>query len=355
MRFDIASKAFTCEHCGSSFTLEQMNEAFPDDDAGSMWKAASENTQGQTAHSRVSHGENAAARVKIHICPACAAELLTDSETQAAGTCAYCGNPVTISERLLAGDNLPSRLIPFMITREQAHAVFAGKAKRKPLMPIEFKAKCKPEAFKSVYVPFMLFDAGCSANITARCEMVTTWSDRNYNYTKTDTYEARRSGAMDFAGVPVDASDKIDDDGMQAVEPFDMSGIAPFSLKYLSGHVAESPTTKEALLSDALYKRVKPAAEQSLMNTVWGYDRVSLTDSHVSVDSAASEYVMFPVWIFSAKYKERDYLFSINGQTGKFEGKFPVDWKSAGRLFLKLAMAIFGVIFVGLEVCLWAS
>jgi hypothetical protein len=334
-----------------------MNKAFPDDEDGSLWKSVVENAAqtGSVEQRWVSQSETKEAQVKIHICPACAAELLTDSETQASGTCAYCGNPVTISDRLLSADNLPSRLIPFKITREQAFGIFHEKTKRKPLMPSEFKAKCKPGLFNSVYVPFMLYDAGCSANITARCENITTWSDSDYDYTKTDTYEARRSGSMDFSGVPVDASDKIDDEGMQAVEPFDLNEITPFSLKYLSGHMAEAPTTKDEALTDTLNGRLKSASERSLLDTVWGYDRVSLSDSSVAVNSVTSEYVMFPVWTLSAKYKQRDYIYSVNGQTGKFEGKFPVDLKSAGLLFLKIALAVFGAVFIGLEVFLWLS
>ena len=358
VRYDITSKTFKCERCASIYTLDKMNEAFPDGEAGdNLWNEVQKETQAKKEFEKtdVFKSDIKEAVVKVYHCPFCGAQLMADSETLAAAQCAFCKTPVTISERLLSGESLPSRVIPFKITRDEAFAIYQGKMKNKPLLPVVFKGNVTPWDLKAVYIPFRLYDAECSAAITAVCENVTSWSDKYYNYTKTDTYEARRYGGMSFAQVPEDMSEKIDDDRMMEIEPFNMREITPFSAKYLSGHFAEAPTTKESDMQNSLFRRLKPAAEQTMLNTISGYDNVSLSSSDVSVDRAESEYVMLPAWMFLTTFKGKEYLFAINGQTGKFAGELPVDWKHASFLLLNLAIITFILVFIGLEAYLWVS
>ena len=69
--------------------------------------------------------------------------------------------------------------------------------------------------------------------------MVTSWSDSNYNYTKTDHYRLFRSGSVGFANIPVDGSKKADDAYMEAVEPFCYDDAVEFNGAYLSGYMAD--------------------------------------------------------------------------------------------------------------------
>ena len=35
-----------------------------------------------------------------------------------------------------------------------------------------------------------------------------------------------------------------------------------------------------------------------------------------------------PCWMLNTKYKGKNYIFAMNGQTGRFVGDLPVDWKA---------------------------
>ena len=353
VRFDIASSTFKCDRCASPYTLEEMNNAFPDDEQESLWKKASETADGKEAEiSEIYTAEDKEISVAAYNCHLCGAELMADSDTLAAAFCAFCKTPVTISERLMSAKNMPNRVIPFKITKEEAFELFKRKAEDKPLLPRAFRLKAVFKELKSVYVPFRLYDAECSASVTATCKKTTKWEDSNYSYTQVDTYMVRRSGAMEFEKLPTDVSDKIDDEAMQEIEPYETSELTPFSKKYLSGHYAESPTTKEENVIEAMRRRVRWAAETTLLDTVRGYDSVSLDSSSFSLDKAASEYVMLPVWMFVARYKGKDHIFTINGQTGKVSGRLPVDWSRAVIPCLKWALIGFVVVFAILEASL---
>ena len=119
------------------------------------------------------------------------------------------------------------------------------------------------------------------------------------------------------------------------------------------GHFAEAPTSNQQSLYNSVFSRLKPAAQSVLLGTVSGYDSVRLTYGNTAIDELSSEYVMFPVWMLTAKYKGKDMNYTINGQTGKFTGKFPVDWKRAASLFGIISAIIFLAIVIGWELWLW--
>ncbi|MDR2751721.1 MAG: hypothetical protein LBC41_13770 [Clostridiales bacterium] len=353
LRYGIAEKAFVCEHCSAAFSFEEMLKAYPEDESGAIWAAANERAKDRNDYEtkRILNGETEE-DISVCTCPSCGAEILSDSETQASGNCALCGNPVTITERLLSGETLPSRLIPFKLAKGQAGEILKNILKNKPLLPREFMKAAKEEKLNSVYVPFFLFDADCSASITARCVNTSHWSDSDYRYTKTDVYEARRSGAMSFAGIPLDASEKMDDGDMRAMEPFDMKDLQAFSSKYLSGHSAEAPTSKLKDLEGNACAKLRPAAQAALLKTATGYDSVTLESGSSTIDTLKSEYVMLPVWTIRASHKGKDFAFSINGQTGKFTGSLPVDWKRAWTIFGIAFASVFMAMIIVWEVAL---
>ena len=73
------------------------------------------------------------------------------------------------------------------------------------------------------------------------------------------------------------------------------------------------------------------------------------------MDKAASEYVMFPVWMFVSKFQDKDYFFAINGQNGTMSGRLPLDSSRAWILFIELALIVFVIVFLGFEAYLWVS
>ena len=48
------------------------------------------------------------------------------------------------------------------------------------------------------------------------------------------------------------------------------------------------------------------------------------------------KYALFPVWLLSTQWKGENYLFAMNGQTGKLIGDLPIDAK---RLWAYLGLA----------------
>ena len=64
------------------------------------------------------------------------------------------------------------------------------------------------------------------------------------------------------------------------------------------------------------------------------------------------KYALYPVWILNTSWNGKNYLFAMNGQTGKFVGDLPVDNAASVKWFLGLTAGI-GAAAFGLLSLLW--
>lgn len=76
------------------------------------------------------------------------------------------------------------------------------------------------------------------------------------------------------------------------------------------------------------------------MRDVIGYDTVTPTGGDVHTVREDVKYAMMPVWMLSTKWKDQNYLFAMNAQTGKLVGDLPVDPMRYNLLRLAVAGGI---------------
>jgi len=275
--------------------------------------------------------------MRSYVCPSCGAELLCDVTT-AATSCPYCGNPTVVPGQF-ADTRKPDYVIPFKVDKDAAVAALKQHYKGKPLLPGSFASENHLEEVKGVYVPFWLFDGEATANVTfaaTRSRVHTTASER---ITTTEHYRVERSGKVSFEKVPVDGSTKMPDSHMDAIEPFDYAQMEPFSMAYLPGFLADKYDVDADSCADRAQERCRNSAIAAMEETVTGYSSCSVQHADVQIRQNDTHYALLPVWLLSTKWQEKNYLFAMNGQTGKLIGDLPV---SKGKLALWF-VALFAV------------
>jgi len=199
-------------------------------------------------------------------CPSCGAEITGDN-TLGSTVCPYCGQ-ATIVKSQFEGTLRPDYIIPFKIDKKAAMKAFEENFKKAPFLPDEFKNKKKIEEMAGVYVPFWMFDCDCDAAISYNAERVTSWSDSDYTYTKTDFYKLFRAGSVGFANIPVDGSKKADDAYMEAVEPFNYEDAVNFDSAYLSGYLADKYDVSVEDSIERANERVKNSTIEAFEDTI---------------------------------------------------------------------------------------
>lgn len=269
----------------------------------------------------------------------------------AATSCPFCGNPIVMIGQF-SGSLKPDYVIPFKLDKKAAKAALQKHYHGKKLLPKIFKNENHIDEIKGVYVPFWLFDTDANASIRYRATNVRTWGDNNYNYTETSNYMVQRGGSIGFNQVPVDGSSKMADDLMESIEPFDFSQAVPFQTAYLAGYLADKydVTAEESI--ERANERVKHSAEEAFASTVTGYTTVTPESSSIQLHGGTVKYALYPIWLLNTTWKGQQYIFAMNGQTGKFVGDLPVDKTKAKQWTVGLA-AVSSVVIFGIVKLLW--
>jgi hypothetical protein len=82
-----------------------------------------------------------------------------------------------------------------------------------------------------------------------------------------------------------------------------------------------------------------------LRRDVRGYGALNQIFRNVYLDRGKVSYALLPVYLLSTKYGGKDYLFAMNGQTGKFVGDLPLDKKAMWKWFFGIAGAVSAACF----------
>jgi len=274
----------------------------------------------------------------VYTCNSCSGEIVGE-ETMGAATCPFCGSPVVMTAKF-SGSLRPDLVIPFKLDKNVALDSLEKHYQKKKLLPKVFKERNHLEEVKGVYVPFWLYNADANAHLEYRGTRVRRWSDSRYNYTETSFFRIARGGTLGFDSVPVDGSKSVDDTLMESVEPFDYACAVDFHSAYLAGYYANKYDFDAAACSPRANERIRNTTVAEFAKTVIGYATVTPVSSNIRLNCGDIRYALLPVWLLGSTWEGKNYIFAMNGQTGKFVGDLPLDKKERRRRY----WTMFGII-----------
>lgn len=331
--FDSTQQKMVCPYCDAEFDIEALkNLQNENDDSDKQPERYEWDVQPGNQW-----GEDELKGINLYTCQSCGGELIADENTGATN-CPYCDNPVILKSSF-SGDLRPDFVIPFKLDKKAAKAAMENHLKGKPFLPKVFKDQNHIDEIKGIYVPFWLFDCDTYSKYTFRGTKVRHWSDSKYDYTETSHFNIYREGCLAFRNVPVDGSEKMPDDFMESIEPFDYSQMVDFETAYLAGYLADKYDVDQKSSIGRANNRIKQSTEEAFKRTVHGYATVSTAGSNVGFYKSAAHYALLPVWILNTTWKNQKFMFAMNGQTGKFVGDLPTD----KGLFWKWFFGIFAI------------
>ena len=133
---------------------------------------------------------------------------------------------------------------------------------------------------------------------------------------------------------------------MAKLEPFNYSGLKDFEMGYLSGYMAEKFNYKSEDLIEKARKEAKDGAYNVARNDIIGYSSINVIHRNETAQSTKIEYSLLPVWLYNYTYKGKEYVFAMNGQTGKIAGKPPISTSKAIIVFVTLFIAILLIVYI---------
>ena len=73
--------------------------------------------------------------------------------------------------------------------------------------------------------------------------------------------------------------------------------------------------------------RCENSIAELLRNDITGYNTVVERGRKIGLKRGEVKYALLPVWILNTRWNNTNYMFVVNGQTGKIVGDLPVDKK----------------------------
>ncbi len=341
--FDSDTQSLKCPYCDSTFDIESVKEG--------ERVLSEEKKRSDTISFSASHNEWNDDGLMHYICPSCGGEIIT-SGTLISTTCPYCSNNVILTDKV-EGLLKPDIVIPFKKNKKEAEECFKKALMKKRYLSSVFKDEAHLDEIKGVYVPVWLFSSLTDAGVTYRAKKVITWSDSRYVYTRTEHYLLERKGTLSFEKIPVDGSSKISDEMMESLSPYDYSAAVDFDTAFLAGFLADKYDVTASDSRPRAIERAKSSVDKYMKKTTDGFIDVRKETERVDLKDGKCQYALLPVWLLSTKWEGKDYLFAVNGETGKFVGDLPYDRKR-GRKDTALGTLVLSSLFFLLFYLAWA-
>ena len=354
LHYSAKSGKLECDYCGSSFDVAEIEALYARKEAEAAAAKQAADAKAEAAQAAKAEAAEAAAAsggwdtsdlsrdwgaeadgLRVYSCPSCGAELICDQST-AATACPYCGNPAIVPGQF-SGALRPDYILPFRLSKDDAVQALRAHYKGKPFLPRSFTSANHIEQIQGVYVPFWLFDGGAEGAASYRASNTNVYETGDYEITETRHYHVVRAGSLAFEKIPVDASSKMPDDHMDSIEPFDYAQLRPFSTAYLPGYLADKYDVTIDDSRDRADTRCRETLAQALRDTVTGYGACVTEREDIALRRGKVHYALLPVWMLSTKWRGQDFLFAMNGQTGKLVGDLPTDRGRFWGIFAAIA------------------
>ena len=349
LSFNAETGFLECASCGSVFEEGQVEQALPIDVNTEQQKTQHVKTVKQfleNAPWEIEHEGSAASMTTVrYSCPSCGAEVIADQSTVST-SCPYCGNNMFVAG-IASEENIPHRIIPFAITREEAEEHMREHFRHKWYLSREFDAQL--EHMQAVYVPYYLYDV----EIDGWADYIAYHEVDSDNSKSKRYYAVKRAGHASFVNIPVDGSSKMPDAHMDAIAPYDFKEMRDFSTSYVAGYLMEVADEDAQACQEHAEALARKSFEGDMKEDVVderGINGVSEVVAHkTNLRTTSALSCVLPVWLMHCTWNDVQMLFAVNGETGKCIGDLPISSKRRGLTVFAVAavLAVLAFLLLG--------
>lgn len=294
-------------------------------------------------------------------CKNCGSAIATQQD-QRSYCCPFCDSSYVIELASQNSGQRPEFIIGFAVTKQQAQQkFFEWLGKNSFLRPGDLAAKSSTEKQRGVYLPFWHFSM----------EAYSTWNARIGQYWyRTETYTVTNSKGQTerrtrrvretewwplsgsfrkyYSGYLVSASKGLPQKEALSIQPFDLRALVRFRPYFLAGWLSEeykvAPEDAVSFAQQEFHQQQQRAIQRFLPG-----DTSSGLNVSSNFSTNGTDLVLLPVHVLSYRYRDKQYRFLVNGQTGRVIGEKP--W-SGVRISLMVAaivvlilLVVFGILY----------
>ena len=327
-------ECLACEYCGVNVELDLTPAEVSENDFDAWSEHPEMQQKVETLIAEVACGQ-------------CGAHT-TFPENTTSYSCAFCGTPIVLKESVHRRSWTPEYILPFKIAKKVCDERFRNWASSRWFAPSGFAKKMSAkERLKGVYLPYWTYDANTvtvySGERGVNRQVSRIENGKTVNRTVTDWYPASGTISHFFDDVLVPASDSLPKEISSVLTNWDRKNYVAYKDQFVRGFLTE--------LYRKDFKECYPQAKKQMESYISSLVRSEIGGSRQRVHRQDTSYldqkfkhIMLPVWISAYRYKDKAYIFAINGRTGQVVGQRP--WSVPKVLLLVLVIvAILAFLF----------
>jgi predicted RNA-binding Zn-ribbon protein involved in translation (DUF1610 family) len=279
-------------------------------------------------------------------CDSCGANVvfvgsLTSSE------CPYCGTPIQRDKVHDSPQRVPVHgILPFQVEKEKARTNLSEWVRSRWFAPNEFKKRGVEGRFNGVYLPYWTYDSMTFSR----------WSGErgdHYWVTVTHNNQTRQERRTRWSSVSGTHQRFFDDvlvlavagmrrDLMDALQPWPLKDIRPFTQELLAGFLARTYEV-ELDAGFSIAKKVIDSAIHADVRGLIGGDEQRVHSIKTRYDAITFKHLLLPVWLLAYRFHDKTYQVMVNAVTGEVQGERPYSvWKIV--LLVLFVLAVVGAI-----------
>ncbi|GAA6179944.1 hypothetical protein NBRC116594_13820 [Shimia sp. NS0008-38b] len=323
-RFAPREAKLVCDHCGHEEATETGDRAAAIAELDFKAALAQQLPVAEVIETRVTS------------CPNCAAHVVFDGDTHAT-ECPFCATPVVVdtgTHRLIK----PRAVLPFQIAERTAHDAmndWLGKLWFAPNGLQDYARKGRK--MNGIYVPYWTYDADTKSAYSGERGTIyyvteTVMRDGKPEQRKVQKIRWRPASghvARWFDDILVLGSKALPKKYTDALQPWDLSDLEPYTPEFLAGFQAEGYSVDLEHGYEEARRQMDRAIRRDVAFDIGG-DRQRIHSVQTAVNDVTFKHILLPVWMAAYKYRGTSYRFVVNGQTGRVQGERPYSgWKIA--------------------------
>lgn len=315
---------YKCPSCGAQMTFSPEKQALVCDHCGTVKEVDFSDDVRERSFEELFNSKPWEGDIKVVRCQNCGAKEVLD-KNEISTRCPFCGS-TSVLEINEVGGIKPDTAIPFKITEGEARGKCLKWIRSRFFSPSKFKKEVRLNEVKGCYVPVWTFDSDTVA--VYRGKLGKQYTETRYVNGKTVTVTTMRyftvSGQLEsmFDDIYVKGSQSVNEKYLQKIQPYDMNSYVKYDDKMLAGFAANHYTVEPLDAWKTAEERMR-AYFRNMIVRKYGADEVVWLDISLMHNSRSFKYLMLPVYISAANYKNKLYNQYINGVSGKVNGGVP--------------------------------
>jgi ribosomal protein S27E len=272
--YDIRTRMYNCSYCGNRVGID---------------RAKSEHKGFREISKKKMREAIKKFELQKASCTGCGAQVVFETG-EAVANCAFCGRSL-VRQAFVNPDIIPELIVPFAITPTEAQDILADWCNKNKWKKEARAIREKIQNLKGFYLPYELVRGPVSCSV--------------FRIEGGSVYDC--GGFIDE--VFVNCSKKLDNQLLDAMEPYDLDELQEFDFSYIAGHQVKTGDISE----DELIRRIDVEVGEDYKPVIQKTLETKAVGVNVSCNNVLRMPVLLPVYYLAFD----GYMAAVNGQTGR--------------------------------------